>query len=230
MARCLAAAVSQAPGLRGMPSVGHCSSAATSASCARSSAMPTSRTMRVRTAMTLGDSMRQTASIARCVSVAVTATDHTIVSAQVQLRAGTAFRWSGRSRYLASAACKLLPQLHRVLHAVSHRGVRGRIDLPDLALAVARHLQEFVRQLDRVLLRARLENREAANQLLRLGERAVCDSDPVTRLPHACAKCARQASLGRDQGAFLHALLDQLLHPGDLLEAGRDSSFNGLEN
>ena len=45
--------------------------------------------------MTLGDSMRQTASIARCVSVAVTATDHTIVSAQVQLRAGSAFRWSG---------------------------------------------------------------------------------------------------------------------------------------
>ena len=78
MARCLAVAISQAPGLRGMPVAGHCSSAATSASCARSSARPTSRTMRVSPAISRADSMRQTASMARWVSVAATAADHTI--------------------------------------------------------------------------------------------------------------------------------------------------------
>src|ERR1700681_2706581 len=75
MARCLAAAINQAPGLEGTPDSGHCSSAATRASCARSSARPTSRTIRVRPAMSLADSILQTASIARCVSVAVTATN-----------------------------------------------------------------------------------------------------------------------------------------------------------
>src|ERR1700676_5513489 len=76
MARCLAAAINQAPGLSGTPDSGHCSSAATRASCARSSASPTSRTIRVRPAMSLGDSILHTASIVRCVSVAVTAPDH----------------------------------------------------------------------------------------------------------------------------------------------------------
>ena len=47
---------------------GHCSSAATSASCARSSARPTSRTMRASPAISLRDSIRQTASMARWVS------------------------------------------------------------------------------------------------------------------------------------------------------------------
>ena len=65
------------PGLSGTPVSGHCSSAATSASCARSSARPTSRRMRARPAMSRADSIRQTASIARWVSVACTATDHT---------------------------------------------------------------------------------------------------------------------------------------------------------
>ena len=63
MARCLAVAMSQAPGLSGMPDSGHCSSAATRASWARSSARPTSRTMRVRPAMSRADSIRQTASM-----------------------------------------------------------------------------------------------------------------------------------------------------------------------
>ena len=58
---------------------GHCSNAATSASCANSSASPTSRTMRARPAMMRADSMRHTASTVRWVSVAVTATDQSIV-------------------------------------------------------------------------------------------------------------------------------------------------------
>src|SRR5258705_4507430 len=56
--------MSHAPGLSGTPDAGHCSSAATSASCARSSASPTSPTMRAKPAMSLADSIRQTASMA----------------------------------------------------------------------------------------------------------------------------------------------------------------------
>src|SRR6266566_1660908 len=64
MARCFAVAMSHAPGLSGTPAFGHCSSAMTRASCARSSAMPTSPTSRARPAMSLADSIRQTPSIA----------------------------------------------------------------------------------------------------------------------------------------------------------------------
>src|SRR6188768_4221417 len=71
MARFFVALISQAAGLRGTPSVGHCASAATSASCASSSAKPTSRTMRATLAISLADSIFQTAWIARSVSVGV---------------------------------------------------------------------------------------------------------------------------------------------------------------
>src|SRR2546428_3348403 len=70
VARCFAVAISQAPGLSGTPEVGHCSSAATKASCASSSAVPMSLTMRASPAMSRADSIRQMASTARCVSVA----------------------------------------------------------------------------------------------------------------------------------------------------------------
>ena len=69
--------MSQAPGLSGIARLGHCSSAATRASCASSSARPTSRTIRARPAMSLADSILQTASIARWVSAGFTATHHT---------------------------------------------------------------------------------------------------------------------------------------------------------
>src|SRR6476659_6315196 len=72
MPRRLAVAISHAPGLSGMPDAGHCSSAATSASCARSSAAATSRTMRVSPAISRADSIRQTASIARLVAADAT--------------------------------------------------------------------------------------------------------------------------------------------------------------
>ena len=65
IARFFAVAISQAPGLSGTPDRGHVSSAETSASCARSSASPTSRTMRASPEMTRADSIRQTASTAR---------------------------------------------------------------------------------------------------------------------------------------------------------------------
>src|SRR5579883_1848803 len=64
MARCLAAAISHAPGFSGMPVVGHRSIAVTRTSWARSSASPTSRTMRTRPPISRADSIRQTASTA----------------------------------------------------------------------------------------------------------------------------------------------------------------------
>src|SRR6266852_3919532 len=70
IARCFAVPMSQAPGRSGTPSPGHCSSAATRASCASSSAVPMSPTTRASPAMSRADSMRQIASIARCASVA----------------------------------------------------------------------------------------------------------------------------------------------------------------
>ena len=64
IARRLAAAISQAPGFFGTPVFGHSERAITSASCASSSARPTSRTMRARPAMSLARSIRKTVSIA----------------------------------------------------------------------------------------------------------------------------------------------------------------------
>ena len=71
MARRLAVAISQAPGLAGTPAPGHSASAMTSASCASSSARSTLRIMRARPAISLARSMRKIASIARCVSPAL---------------------------------------------------------------------------------------------------------------------------------------------------------------
>src|SRR5262245_14240785 len=142
MALRLAAAMSQAPGLFGTPDSGHCSSAATSASCARSSAKPTSRTMRVRPAISFADSIRQTASIARWVLVSVTETNHTTSTPR------------GKS--------PLDPPLEFS-------------DLPHFALAIARDHEELLGPLDRVLLRVGLEQPEPADDLFRLGERAIRD-------------------------------------------------------
>ena len=71
-------------GLLGTPDSGHCSSAATRASCASSSATPTSRTIRARPAMSRADSILQTASIARWISEAVMTTDSTIFESPLQ--------------------------------------------------------------------------------------------------------------------------------------------------
>ena len=64
MPRRFAVVISHAPGFAGMPVVGHCSSAATSASCARSSASSTSRVIRVRAPTRRADSARHAAMMA----------------------------------------------------------------------------------------------------------------------------------------------------------------------
>src|SRR3989442_6108281 len=85
VARCFAVAISQAPGLSGTPEVGHCSSAATRASCASSSAVPISPTRRASPAMSRADSIRQIASMARYASLGT-------VSARLVLSGASPFR------------------------------------------------------------------------------------------------------------------------------------------
>src|SRR6266545_5134428 len=63
--------MSQAPALSGTPEAGHCSRAATRASCASSSAVPMSPTMRDSPAMSWADSIRQIASMARSARAAI---------------------------------------------------------------------------------------------------------------------------------------------------------------
>ena len=69
MPRRLAVVISQAAGLAGTPDVGHCSSAASSASCARSSASSTSRVIRVRAPTSRADSARHAVVIASAVAL-----------------------------------------------------------------------------------------------------------------------------------------------------------------
>src|SRR5712671_6722222 len=138
MARCLAAAISHAPGLSGTPDCGHCSSAATRASCARSSATPTSRTIRANPAMSLGDSILQTASMARWVSVAVTATDHTIFDPPVQPQDLRCLRVVFRAEHLADFgfAFPAGPVLFVKFHEAD-RGFDGFLLCLELKLGIA---------------------------------------------------------------------------------------------
>src|SRR5437773_4882030 len=95
--------MSQAPGLSGPPVPGQVSSAATRASCASSSARPTSRTLRASAAITLADSILQTASIALWVADAVTVIDR---SRRLEALADCSLRFvlgSGVDHHLESA-------------------------------------------------------------------------------------------------------------------------------
>src|SRR3984893_17690855 len=74
-ARRLAVAISHAPGFSGTPVVGHRSSAANKASCVKSSASGTSRSILAKLVISRGCSIRQTAKIARWASAAVMAAD-----------------------------------------------------------------------------------------------------------------------------------------------------------
>jgi hypothetical protein len=58
-----------------------------------------------------------------------------------------------------------------------HLELATLIDLPQLALTFSGDGEKLLRHLDRGLLGWRLEDREASDQLLGLGERAVDDAD-----------------------------------------------------
>src|SRR3569623_1111717 len=177
MARRLAVCISQAPGFCGMPLWGHCCRATTNASLASSSARPTSRVILVRPAINLAASMRQTASTARCV-------------------ANSGLCWSmggGVDQIHAAPAtpCGLLLLLHLL---IDHPGVAlalfrreaeivGGHARPDLALHVAVPIarRPLLDHLDHLGERARLEDREPRDELLGLGERAICAGGSAVR-------------------------------------------------
>src|SRR5262245_57550805 len=127
--------------------------------------------MRARPAMRRGDSMRQTASIARCVSVAVTATDHSIFKPRAQPRLLL-------RRQLRPQPLLLGPQLGRELGAE----VVGLEDLPDLDLRLALvGIGAALDPLDALLFRLHLPQPEPRDQLLGLRERAVDHGPPGPR-------------------------------------------------
>src|ERR1700732_319369 len=161
MARCLAVAMSQAPGLSGTPDFGHCSSAATRASCAGSSARPTSRTIRARPAMSLGDSILQTASMARCVSVAVTASDQNIFDPQVQDRGA---KDGGPWQIYEKLLLRLVREVPRFIH-LANFGLAFPFR-PVLPVKFHEALGAF----DRNFFRSQLKLRVAANDFLGFGE------------------------------------------------------------
>src|SRR6185437_3845243 len=132
--RCLAVAMSQAPGLSGTPDSGHCSSAATSASWARSSASATSRTRRAMPAISRADSIRHTASIVRVTSRPATAR----LRARCRLRAQSLLP-------LTQLRCELLSEVV---------GLEHRADLHHPILA--RRIGDPPRPRDRLLHRPNL--------------------------------------------------------------------------
>src|SRR5215831_8228439 len=173
-ARRLATVISQAPGLRGTPSCGHCSRAATTASWASSSASPTSPVYRASPAMSRAHSIRTTASIAAWVCKAVTTTDDT-----TRRRA-----WASRWPRAGLTGVVLDPRLqhHPATFCCSGRATAGTtpgpprspsVDRPDRALALADDAEEPLGPLDGFLAVAGLHQRPAADQFLGLGERPV---------------------------------------------------------
>src|SRR5438067_3706169 len=192
IARCLAVPINQAPGLAGMPDTGHCSSAATRASWASSSATPTSRTICARLAISRADSIRQTASIVRWVSDV-----------------------SGLGGCPRLQAIVLLPQFGRVRLPE----VVGLDHLSDLDLEWAQAPLEFrcllaatgprspLEPFDRLFLRLHLPQPVAGDQFLGLGKRPVDYRRLPAGEPDPRAFRARVQAVGREH----HASLDQLL-------------------
>src|SRR5688572_3300682 len=111
---------------------------------------------------------------------------------------------------------------------VRRRFIRGGEHLTQFALAAARDVEESVGEFDRVLLRRRFQNREAGNQLLRFGEWAIGHDGLPVGASNTRPFCAREATLGRDQPAIFHALLDELLHAGHMLQGWRLVGFFGF--
>src|SRR6266536_85074 len=151
--------MSQAPGLSGTPDSGHRSSAATSASWASSSASPTSRTIRASPAISLADSILQTASIARWASDTVTATD-----------CGTYVRRCSRG-------APRLPR-RRLTSEVFRTADLTNLDLALPARPVLLvQVHEPNRRFDGLFLRLQLMHRVAADDLLGLGKGPIDHGD-----------------------------------------------------
>src|SRR5207244_5380401 len=135
------------------------------ASCASSSARPTSRTMRARAAISIADSILQTASMTRWVSVAVTTTDHTTFPPILAIRS----RKSGRAAlpgllpHLLKAARRLL-KIGRKFSEVLH--------LPQLDGFIFR-AGAALGPFDGLFLGLHLDHPVAADDFFRFGKRSI---------------------------------------------------------
>src|SRR6266545_2683329 len=221
MARRFPMAMSHAAGLSGTPDSGHCSRAATSASWARSSATPMSRTIRARPAINLGDSILQTASMARRAPLAVTARrSHSFADRRPDDIPG---RLPARGvGHLLPEPLVLLPELRREVLAEVLELVHG----PDLHLGSLEWgpLQPF----DGLVQRPNLPQPEPGHQLLRLGERPVDHGALAVLEPDADALRAGVKSLARQHHACLHQLLVEFGHLGEDLLVGQDARLGVL--
>src|SRR5713226_3453026 len=181
IARCFAVPISQAPGRSGTPSAGHCSSAATRASCASSSAVPMSPTTRASPAMSRADSIRQIASIARCASLAA-----------VSRRPGP----SGTSLFRGPMA-----------KAPSHPLVfEDLTDLEDPAIVGCP-----LEPLESLVDRAHLPQPIPGHELLGLRERPVDDGALLAVEPNALALRARVEAASLEHHPRLDQLFVELL-------------------
>src|SRR5215475_9230961 len=200
MARCFAVTMSQEPGLSGMPEIGHSLSATTSASCASSSAMPTSRTIRVSPAMIRACSILKIASMVararRWASAAVMATDQAIVSAQVQARGSAPARTASSRLAVVRRPVHHLPKLDFALPA-----------LPVLLVKV----HEAGGPRERFLLRFHIEDGVAADHLLGLSERPIDHGHlAAAGEHHPRAGCARHQPAHIDHRSVLGGFFPEL--------------------
>src|SRR5438445_12585927 len=141
--------------------------------------------------------------MARCASVAVTATDHSIFTSRRK-----------PNRALPPLRLDLLPELLLLLAdlaaGIAGREVRRLEDLADLHLGILEG--GGLEALDRLLLRLHLPEPEAGDQLLRLRER------PVDHGPLACGETdastlrARLQALAGEHHPRLHQLFVELPH------------------
>src|SRR5579859_1226137 len=201
-----------------MPGSGHCSNAATNASCARSSATPTSRTMRTKPAMSRGDSILHTASMVRWVSVELTATHHTTFNPPLQpgLHAGS--RWLGFTRsHFDETGCRLLDVSRKIGHLLHLPNLNG-------AIVARAPLSPF----DRFLPRFHLDHPISAHNLLGLGKWPICNFRFAAgkRDPHA--RGGRMQSVERQQHAGLLQLLVILHHRRHRFRARHSPRFSLL--
>src|SRR5437899_567503 len=103
-------------------------------------------------------------------------------------------------------------------------------DLPNLALAVASHVEEVFGQLNGFFLGVCPKDREPADHLLGFSERPIRHGELAIRAAHACAQGAGEAAFGGEQPAGLHSLFDQLPHFGHFLLCRRNASLRRLVN
>src|SRR4030081_3542989 len=169
--------------------------------------------MRVRPAMSFADSILQTASIARWMSDAVTASNHTHCTPPCKPPGRPGSRAAVRSLLrgdLRADAIFLLPELRRELRAEILR-LEYLAEL-DLGPAVeGGSLQPF----DRLLSGLHLPDPEAGDQLLRFGEGTVDHRALLSFEPHARTLRARMKPIPREHDARLGQLFIVLAHLGE---------------